>query len=647
MKKMLNSMLISLLISILLLASCTSNHLTHGGPIDDELTQLIRSIPSAESYPDADVIYILREKTEEVLENGRTKETLHTVFKVLNKRGKDNANIEIGFNSQIQTTSIIFARTITPEGRIISLKKNATKIVTPYEKYPAYNDYKRLTFSMPGVTIGSIIEYKVVREQKRPIIEGKFSSNYFFQRYNPALLCRYKVITPKDMDLKYLPLNPLKDVQSSPKIVHQGTEKTYLWEYRNVPQVMEEDFMPPFEEVAFGVMVTNMDSWKDFSYWWGKLIEGKTAPDKAIMEKVVELTRHLSTNKEKIEVIFDYVKSEIRYVSIDLGKSGYEPESATEVFENKYGDCKDKSTLLISMLKSAGIPAHYVLIPTNDMRNLNNDFPYPFQFDHCIVAAENEGKYHFIDPVAKNYRIDYLPEGDQDRGILIFKDQQPIFGKTPLAKPDENSSDAQYQIKIGKDGYIEGEVKNSGSGETDAFLRSLFVDYSPTVIKEVFEIALNKMSPGAKLVKYEHSDPLNFREKFVLTTKYNSKDYCKKAGNILIFQLPEVGQECAPKGKNERRYPIVSWTNSISKKEAEFNIPDGYQVYYLPEPLEVINPYIEFHSSYRIEGEKIFYQEEFIEKAIRITPEEYPVYKESCQVMGKISKREVLFRKKN
>ena len=646
MKKVFICKLIFLLISVFLLPSCTSNHLMHGGPIDDELTQLIRNTPSEQSYPDADVIYILREKTEEVFENGRTKETLHTVFKIINDRGKDNANIKIGFNSQIQNTSIIFARTITPEGKVISLKKNAIKIITPYEKYPAYNDYKRLTFSMPGVTIGSIIEYKVVREQKRPIIEGKFSSNYSFQGYNPVLLCRYKVITPKDMDLKYLSLNPLKDAQSSPQIIDQETKKTYLWEYQNVPQVIEEDSMPPFDEVAFGVMVTNMDSWKDFSYWWGKLIEGKTAPNKAIKEKVVELTRHLSTNKEKIEAIFNYVKRQIRYVSIDLGKSGYEPESAAEVFENKYGDCKDKSTLLIGMLKLAGISANYVLIPTNDIRDLNKDFPYPFQFDHCIVAAENEGRYHFIDPVAKHYRIDYLPESDQDRNVLIFKDQQPIFGKTPLAKPGDNSSYAQYQIKIGKDGSIEGEVKNSGSGETDAFLRSLFVDYNLTQIKEALEIALNKMSPGTKLVEYNHSDPLSFRERFVVTTKYKSKDYCKKTGDILIFQLPDAGQECTAKGKNERRYSIVSWTNSLSKKEAEFNIPYGYEVYYLPEPLEVINRYFEFRSSYRIEGEKIFYQEEFIEKAIRITPEEYPVYKESCQVMAKGSKREVLFRKK-
>jgi hypothetical protein len=647
MKKVFISKLIFLLISILLLPSCASNRLMHGGPIDDELTQLMRNLPSAELYPDADVIYILREKTEEVFENGRSKETLHTVFKIINERGKSRADVKIGFNSRIQTTSIIFARTITPEGKIISLKKNATKIITPYERYPAYNDYKRLTFSMPGVTIGSIIEYEVVREQKRPIIEGKFSSNYSFQRYNPALLCRYKLITHKDMDLKYLSLNPLKDVQSSPKIVNQATKNTYLWEFQNIPQVMEEDSMPPFDEVAFGVMVTNMDSWKEFSSWWGKLIEGKTAPDKAIMEKVVELTKDLSTNKEKIEAIFNYVKSEIRYVSLDLGKSGYEPESAAEVFENKYGDCKDKSTLLISMLKSAGIPAHYVLIPTNDMRNLNRDFPYPFQFDHCIVAAENEGRYHFIDPVAKNYQIDYLPEGDQDRDVLIFKDEQPIFGKTPLAELKENSSYAQFKIKIGIDGYIEGDVKNSGSGETDAFLRSLFLDYSPTQIKEAFEIALNKMSPGTKLVEYNHSDPSSFKERFVVTTKYKSKDCCKKTGDILIFQLPDVGQECTAKVKNERRYPIVSWTNSLSKKEAEFNIPDGYEAYYLPEPLEVINPYFEFRSSYRIEGEKIFYQEEFIEKSMRITPEEYPVYKESCQVMGKNSKREVLFRKKN
>jgi len=639
-------LLILLLISLFLLSSCTLNHLMPGKAIDDDVGHLIRNIPPAESYPDAHILVILKEEIDEAFEDGRGKYTLHMVFKIVKERGKDYADIEIGFNSRTATASILFARTITPEGEVIPLKKNATKVITPFEKYPSYSDYKKLAFSMPGVAIGSIVDYKVTIQEKKPTIEGKFSSSYYFQGYNPILLSRYKVILPKDMELKYYPINPFKDVPLSPVTRQQGDKKTYLWEYENIPQIMEEEHMPPLDEVAFGILVTTLDSWEGFSHWWRKKINGKTEPDRSIKEKVAELTQGLSAPKEKIEALFNYVKKKIRYVYIDLGKSGYEPASAPEVFENKYGDCKDKSTLLISMLRSAGIPAYYVLIPTNSMGNWIRHFPYPFQFDHCIVAIDKGGEYSFIDPVAENYRIDYLPESNQNRDVLIFPDQKIIIGRTPLARPEENASYGQYRIKIETDGSIEGEVKDFGTGEPEASLRSFFADHSPTEIKEALEKRVDKISAGAKLVEYSHLDPMNFKVNFAARIKYHAQDYCKKAGDILIFKLPEMGQNCLGTGKKDRRYPIVSWTNSSNKKEAEFNIPEGYEVYHLPEPVELKNPYFEFRSRYQRENGKIDYVEEFIRKAIWITPEEYPVYRKSCQGMEKSGQGEVLFRKK-
>lgn len=618
-----------------------------GEPIDDEVANLIRNVPPTESYPDAHILVILKEEVDEAFEDGRGTNTLRMVFQVRKERGKDYADIEIGYNSRTATASILYARTITPEGEVIPLKKNAIKVITPFEKYPSYSDYKKLAFSMPGVTIGSIVDYKVVIKEKKPTMDGKFSSSYYFQGYNPILLSRYKVIFPEDMELKYYLLNPLKDVPLSPATRQQGDKKTFLWEYRDIPQIMEEDYMPPLDEVAFGILLTNMDSWEGFSTWWREKIKGKTEPERPMKEKVAELTKGLSTPEEKIEALFNYVKGEIRYVYIDLGKTGYEPASAPEVFQNKYGDCKDKSTLLISMLRSAGIPAYYVLIPTNNVGNWVRHFPYPFQFDHCIVAVEREGEYSFIDPVAENYRIDYLPDSNQNRDVLIFHDQKIVIGRTPLAKPEENTSYSQYQINVGTDGSIAGEVKNSGHGGTEAYFRSFFVDHSPTEIGEYFERSVDKISPGTKLVEVTHSDPKNFKENFVVKIKYFAEDYCRKAREFLIFQLPEVGQNCVGTGKKGRRYPIVFWTNSYSKKEAEFNIPEGYEVYHLPEPVEITNPYFEFRSDYQREGEKITYKEEFVKKAIRIMPGNYPAYNRLCQEMEKSGKKEVLFRKRD
>ena len=632
---------------ILVTSSYIPGRLSHGEPVEDEVNHLIQNAPTAEMYPDAGILNILDESVVEVFEDGRRKETLHAVFKVLNDRGKNNGDIAIGYNSRTQTASIVYAKTTTQEGKIIPLNENAIQVVTPYSEYPSYSDYKELTFSMPGVTVGSIIDYKVVREEKKPEIEGRFSDFFYFQMYDPTYVCRYKVITPKDSELKYRVLNPLQGIEISPKMIHDGDKTIYLWEYKYIPQIIKEKSMPPIEEMAFSILVTTMNSLEEFSKWWRRKIEGKTEPDEAIKAKVGELTKDLLTSKEKIEAIFDYVKREIRYVSIDLGKSGYEPENAIKVFVNKYGDCKDKSTLLISMLRVAGIPAYYVLIPTTHIGNLIKDFPYPFQFDHCIVVIESKGGYHFLDPVGESYRFDSLLGMDQNRDVLIFKDKEIIFANTPLAKPEEKAYHSQSQIKIGSDGSIECQVKNFGAGDIEASMRSFFINTRPTKIKEFLEEEVDYISSGAKLLEYTHSNPLNFKERFELRINYKAPDYCKKAGAILIFDVPDIWKGCPAVGKKERRYPIVVWNNSYSKDEVEFNVPEGYGVYHLPEPLEIKNEYFEFRSSYRQEGDKIFYQGELIRKALRITTEEYASYKNCCFGMEKSFDRSVVFSKKD
>ena len=586
-----------------ILASCAFDLLKNRSELDPEVSKLLQASVSGDSYPDAHILYILDEGIIEFFNDGRSRGTAHMVFKIVTERGKDYANCEIGYNSRTETVNLLYARTITPGGKIIPLKKNAIKVITPYSEYPSYSDYKELTFSMPAVGIDSVIDYKYVKEKKSPI-EGEFSGGFFIQKYDPILLSRYKIITLEDMNVKYLLLNPLKDSHKSPTITHQGGKKTYLWEHRDIPQILYEEYMPPLDEVAFNISITTMDSWDPFFRWWRDKIKGKTNPDKAIKEKVAELTKDLSNTREKTEAIFDYVKGKVRYVSIDLGKSGYEPTSAQEVFENKYGDCKDQSTLLISMLKEAGVPAYYVLIPTNDVGNLIKDFPYPFQFNHCIVAAENEKGYRFLDPTAQYHRFDYLPDSDQDRGILIFKDHRTIFSKTPLAEPKDNAYFSQEHINIKKDGAIEGEQKNTCLGSREALSRSLYTKFSPTEIREGLGGVVDGISPGAKLLDYTYTDPPDFKKKFTYFIKYNAPDYCKKAGDILIFQLFGIEESCAATDKEERRYPIEHHSNSYGKNEVHFNIPEGYELYYLPEPVEIKNPYFEYRSSYQKKGER-------------------------------------------
>jgi hypothetical protein len=297
------------------------------------------------------------------------------------------------------------------------------------------------------------------------------------------------------------------------------------------------------------------------------------------------------------------------------------------------------------MLKAAGISAYYVLIPTHDKGNLIKHFPYPFQFDHCIVATEKEPDgYRFLDPVYESYPLDYLPEGDQNRGVVIFKENETVFATTPLAKPEESMNFSQQQIALKENGTIEVEEKGLFSGSEEAGFRTFFNNSSPIEIEEMFQKLIDEISPGTKLLDYAYSDPLDFKQRFTVKLKYIAADYCKKAGDILIFQVPRVCGQCLESVKQERKHPVLYDSLSCSKNEVRFNIPEGYDVYHLPEPVEIKNPYFEYRSNYQKIGEGIFYQDELINKAVRIPLEEYRHYHKFCELMEKSCERYVLFR---
>jgi hypothetical protein len=611
--------------------------------LDPEVSELIQTAPSQELHPDADIIYLLSEGIVEVFSDGSYRKTVHQVFKIVSESGKDYAECEISYNSAREKLSLIYARTITPDGRIIPLNKSALEVVTPDRDFPDYSGDKALTFSVPGAENGSIIDLKYVREVKSRI-EGEFYRRFRFQLYNPVLLSRYKIIAPEAMDIKHQLVNPLKNHQSRPEILLSEGKKTYLWEYKDIPEILDEDDMPPTYEIAFHILITTLDSWDEFFRWWNRKVERKTEPDEGIKEKAVELTRGLSNTGEKIEALFDYVKREVRYALIK--RKHDVPRAAKDVFQTGYGDCKDKSTLLISMLKSVGIPAYFVLIPTTDIRNLIEGFPFPGQFNHIIVAIEQEDKYHFLDPTEKASRFEYLPEWDQNRSVIILKENEPVFVKTPLGRPEDNAIIIKQQINIKPTGSIDVDEWRFFTGSKEISARYLALDISPKQIREELEELVRKVYPRARLLEYTHSDPLDFKKEFEIGVEYRAIRYCKKAGDFLIFKMPDIKKISSGTDKKERRNPIFNDSGSYRIKEAEFNIPQGYDLYHLPEKIEIKNSYFEYRSSYQRKGQRLFYQAELITKALQIPVEEYFDYRNYIKMMEKSRRGAVLFREK-
>jgi hypothetical protein len=254
--------------------------------------------------------------------------------------------------------------------------------------------------------------------------------------------------------------------------------------------------------------------------------------------------------------------------------------------------------------------------------------------------------YIFMDPTADYSRTDLLPAEDQDRGVLVFEEEAPRFVRTPLLGPEKNRNVLQQEIVIEPDGAIDVSQKRTSSGYYERIMRRVFAEFNPTELGEGFEEYVSGISPGASLLDYSHTSAMDFTRSLSWELRYRARGYCKKAGDMMIFQLPGIGEDCTAAEKNERRYPIVQEELSVSEQVSTFNVPEGYGVYHLPERVAIETPYFDYRAAYMAEGDQVVYRSGLALKMRMIPPEEYAAFRDACQRMEKSVKRYVLFRER-
>ena len=356
-----------------------------------------------EKYPLAGAVIILADEKMKLLSDNTLVYDLHFMVKILNERGKnDFSEIVLGYDSTYEKVEIEYARTIKPNGEVVAVGEKDIRDVSRYLNFPLYSNARARIISMPEISEGAIVEYKIRTTQSQLINKDDFDIAYNLQETEPVVSSRFSISIPKNRNLRIKPLNPEynpKNFNLSPLITETEEDKIYRWEFKDIPQIEAEPNMPPKAEINPVILASTFDSWEEIYKWWYGLSKDRIALDKAITDKVSELIQGKQAPEDKIRAIYNYCVQEIRYVGIEYGQAGYQPHPASEIFKNKYGDCKDKAILFIAMLKAAGMEAFPVLIGTRGTPAMEDDFP-AVNFNHCIAAVELNNELIFLEITA-------------------------------------------------------------------------------------------------------------------------------------------------------------------------------------------------------------------------------------------------------
>jgi tetratricopeptide (TPR) repeat protein len=604
---------------------------------DPYIRDLIKSAPGQAEYPNAGAIILLDERTVRILSDYTAIEELHFLVKILNDRGKEKyGEVKLWYDSTYEKIEIEYARTIKPDGTITPVGAKHIRDISEYPEYPLYSNARLRIISMPELTEGAVIEYKTKKYINKLINGKEFCENYPLQSLEPYLNQRISLIIPEGYNFNLKSYNPgylEYELDFSPRVEKLDAGTKYSWEFRNVPETIREPSMPPYVEITPYLSISSLDDWQELYDWWKNLTIDKIKTDKAIEEKTQALIKDRNTQEEKARAIYHWVASKIRYVGVEYGEAGFEPHRATEIFRNKYGDCKDQVMLLISMLRYAGISAYPVLIGTKGSYLLDEEFS-TLIFNHAICLAKVGEELVFLDPTAETTSFGDLPGGDQNRKVFVFYEREGKIEKTPLFEPEHNRACISMAIDIHEDETISGTRKINTFGEYDQGQRYWLKYTKPVLIEEYLKSTVNNLSPGGKLLSHTISDTEDLNKPIEIRMEFEGPKFLTEAAEDRL--VPQLGGfSTSLVSRDERSYPIDFRTLDEFDVMVKIKLPENLIIKYLPPPVIKDTPWFTYLNKYSFSQGIIFFEESLVHKRVLVAPEDYEEYKRICEDLAR------------
>lgn len=350
--------------------------------------------------------------------------------------------------------------------------------------------------------------------------------------------------------------------------------------------------LPPWSPAAASVrpalLVTwGADAgWSGVGTWYERLSAGVPRREASVAAKARELIAGRETPRQQLEALVDFVKEKIRYEAVEIGVGGWVPTPGSEVLGRGWGDCKDKSELLVGLMAEAGLPGHLALLRAGFGQRIVEDFPSPFQFNHAIVAvsaaavpsSEGDpvaGGYLFIDPTSERGGVRWLTPASQGRQALVVDSSGSKLVKTPLQGEDEGRL-LKIEGMIDEDGTLTGtlELRLQGSRAlawiTDLKERSL-----DRTLEDLQRI-VHWVAPGAKISQAGFKELDGEVPALVLLAKVEAAGSVRGEPDRRWLRLGSLGALPGSRELEDRGGIPVALSPGFTRTEWRLSLPAGW-----------------------------------------------------------------------
>jgi transglutaminase-like putative cysteine protease len=327
----------------------------------------------------------------------------HYYQRVDNTTGlEDLSQLRFYFEPSYQQLSIHFVRILRNGATIDALNPSEIKTIQEEDDLDQqlYNGTSAAVIFVNDVRVGDVIEYAYTVTGDNPVLGGRFADTFYLADKDPIRERFLRLLIPSKRTLAIKAENT--DIQPTTKTIGDDTE--YLWLAKNIDAVSGEDSTPNWFNPYPRINVSEFQTWADVVNWALPFYENSPIKNAELRAKIEEWKNASSQPEQRTIAALRFVQDEIRYLGIELGRYSHQPTVPEKVFTRRFGDCKDKSLLLSSILTSMGIEAWPALVNSTLRSEIDSWQPTPFAFDHVIVQAKINGKTYWLDPTISYQR---------------------------------------------------------------------------------------------------------------------------------------------------------------------------------------------------------------------------------------------------
>jgi len=574
---------------------------------------------------DVNAVVLLDETETTVKDNGEIVTRTREVVKVLRPEGRNAAFRSVPFDDETKL-NYFKGWSINAKGQEYEAKKDDAVEFSGGEGYEIYVDTKVKAMRIPGVDVGTVVG--VEYEQKRH--PYTFEEHWFFQDTMPVERARYILHLPSSWEYRAAWLH-------YPEKAGQGQNGTYVWDLTDLPRIEKEPEAPNFRALAGQLIITFFSEktkgrtyadWNDYAAWQYQLTVPMREASPALQQKVQELAPASMPMLDRIKALARFAQRDVRYAAIEIGIGGHQPHPASQVFSNRYGDCKDKANLLGTMLAQIGVTSYYFLIHT-DRGIYSEKTPPTIGFNHAILAIRlpdasvrealpavyehpKFGHLLIFDPTSTVVPFGELPSYAQDNYGLLVSDRGGELIHLPASNPDLNRMTRTAKVTLQADGSIKGEVVEVRTGNMAAEGRYTFAHQSSADRRKILERFLGKMMGNFQLDSVEADNLDDIDKDLVIRYKFTAEHYAKNAGPLLLVRPRVLGEQLGALDMTKpRHYPYSFDAPTLQTDTFEFTLPEGYKIDELPEAAKASFSFADYSSKIENNGSHLKYSREY------------------------------------